>query len=295
MSRKRKNQFALSALQNSMSYTDYLYKFLELAISRFKWNGLPESVDERFLELTLITDGQAIYFNDDVMGNLVLQVTANGPLDVYRIPIERRAYAVNGYQKILNKENSVLIYNNMLRTNIFPLIEKYATLLYDFDRAIAVNVHAQKTPMLITGTEQQRLTLLNLYKQYDGNEPVIFGGSDLDLNGIGAINTSAPYVSDKLYELKVKYYNEGLTALGIANISQAKKERLISDEVHRSMGGTLAMRQSSLMARKQAAEKINAMFGTEISVEFRDNEPDETTNYKEEKGEELDEQIYNRN
>lgn len=289
---KRKNMFNESALQNSLSYSDYLYKFLELAISRFEWKNLPETVDQRFLELTLITDGQAIYFRDEVMGDLALQVMAGGPLDVYRVPIRRRAFAANGYNKELRKEDSVIIYNNLLRTNTYPVITKYAQLLYDFDRIIQVNCNAQKTPVLLTGTEQQRLTLKNLYKQYEGNEPVIFGGKDLDLNAISAISTQAPYVSDKIYELKVKYYNEALTALGIANISQAKKERLISDEVQRSMGGTLAIRQSGLKARRQAAEQINRMFGTDITVNFKDGDIDENDDkeaYNEEEEEGLNE------
>ena len=110
----------------------------------------------------------------------------------------------------------------------------------------------------------------NLYMQYDGNQPFIFGGKDLDINAIKAISTGAPYVSDKLYELKREYWNEALTYLGIANVQTNKKERLITDEVNRTMGGVFASRLSRLNERQEACKKINEMFGLDISVEFNE-------------------------
>lgn len=272
MGRRKKTQFDISALDNTLSYSDYIYKLLELGISRFQWNDLPPTIDERFLELTLMTDGQAIYFRDDVMGDLALQVMIGGPLDVYRVPIERTAFAANGYNKRLNNTNSVIIWNNLLRTNTYYIVLKYAKLLYDLDQIINVNLRAQKTPVLIKGTPQQKMTLENVYKQYDGNEPVIFGYQNLDLNDITVLKTDAPYVADRIYDMKTKYWNEALTALGISNVTMSKKERLITDEVNRSMGGTVAMRNSGLEARRYAADQINAMFGTNISVNFRDTD-----------------------
>ena len=272
MGRRKKTQFDISALDNTLSYSDYIYKLLELGISRFQWNDLPPTIDERFLELTLMTDGQAVYFRDDVMGDLALQVMIGGPLDVYRVPIERTAFAANGYNKRLDNTNSVIIWNNLLRTNTYYIVLKYAKLLYDLDQIINVNLRAQKTPVLIKGTPQQKMTLENVYKQYDGNEPVIFGYQNLDLNDITVLKTDAPYVADRIYDMKTKYWNEALTALGISNVTMSKKERLISDEVNRSMGGTVAMRNSGLEARRYAADQINAMFGTNISVNFRDTD-----------------------
>ena len=106
---------------------------------------------------------------------------------------------------------------------------------------------------------------------YDGNAPVIYGDKNLDLNGIKAIQTGANYVADKIYDLKTKVWNEALTFLGISNVSIQKKERLVSDEVLRSQGGTVASRYSRLQARQSAAEKINAMFGTNITVDYRED------------------------
>ncbi len=136
---------------------------------------------------------------------------------------------------------------------------------------IDVNINAQKTPCLVQGTEKQRLTLLNLYKQYEGNEPFIFGDKNLDLNSLKVLQTGAPYIADKLYELKTQVWNEFLTYIGVSNISTQKKERMVTDEVTRNLGGTIASRYSRLNSRREAVEKINAMFGTNIEVNYRED------------------------
>ena len=271
---RRKTNFEVSARDNMESYYYYIDRLTELSISMFEWANLPDTVDERFLEMTLFTNGCAVYFNDDVLGNLALPVAINGQWNVYKIPIRRRAYSVNGYQNgELTIDNSVMIYNNMIRTNSVRAVRMFARRLWDLDRSIDVNARAQKTPVLLQGTEQQRLTLLNAYKELDGNSPVIMADKDIDLrNGpISCVSTEAPYVADKLYQLKTQVWNEALTYLGISNLNIQKKERLVADEVVRSMGGTIASRYSRLEMRRKAAEEINDMFGTDIEVNYRED------------------------
>ena len=110
-----------------------------------------------------------------------------------------------------------------------------------------------------------------MYQQWDGNEPAIFGTKDLDLKALQCLRTDAPYVADKLYQLKTEIWNEALTYLGISNINYQKKERMISDEVLRNQGGTIASRYSRLEARREAVEQINKMFGLDISVDYRED------------------------
>ena len=85
------------------------------------------------------------------------------------------------------------------------------------------------------------------------------------------LKTDAPYVSDKIYQLKIQYWNEALTYLGISNLNVQKKERLVADEVVRSQGGTIASRYSRLEARREACRKINVMFGLNIDVDYRED------------------------
>lgn len=269
---RRKTNFEESLAMNNYTHMQYAYRLMELSISMFEWKNLPEGIDERFLEMVLFTDGHAVFFKDDELGDyLALQCLINGKLNVYRIPINRRAFAVNGYQKQLTDKDSVIIFNNMLHTNSWLDVKMFAKRLYNLDRIIDVNANAQKTPILIKGNEQQRLTLNNLYKEYDGNAPVIFADKSLDMNALQVLSTQAPYVADKIYQLKTQIWNEALTYLGISNVSFQKRERMVSDEVTRSQGGTVASRYSRLNARRQACEQINKMFGLNIECDFRED------------------------
>lgn len=274
MSRRNKGNglFGESAVMNNATYIQYFNRLVELSVSMFEWQGLPETVDPRYLELHLFQNGSMIYFRDEVMGDLCLDCIANGQFDVYGNPISRRAYSsYNQYQKTLNESDSVIIWNNYLRQPSVLDVKMFAKRLYNLDRIIDVNANAQKTPVLVQGTEKQRLTLINLYKEFDGNAPFIFGDKNLDLNSLRAISTNAPYVADKLYQLKTQIWNEALTYLGISNLNIQKKERMITDEVQRNQGGTIASRYSRLEARREAVDKINRMFGTDISVDYRED------------------------
>lgn len=259
-----------SALLNNRTYLQYYNRLLELAINMYEWKNLPDTVDERFLELTLFSDGMAVYFRDEILGDLCLQTMIGGNLDVYRIPMKRTAYAANGYQVRLDPTNSVIIFNNYTHTNSMLDIEMYARRLYNIERTIDVNVNAQKTPVMVIGSEAQRLTLKNLMMQYDGNEPFIYGDDKLNVNALSVLRLDAPYVADKLNILKRQIWNEALTYLGIENSNTEKKERLVTDEITSNLGGVEAQRFCRLNARRKAADQINAMFGTNITVDFRE-------------------------
>ena len=288
MGRKRDTQFGESAYMNNRTYMQYYNRLTELALSMFEWKNLPKTVDQRFLEMCLFSDGMCVFFEDEVLGYLGLRCMIGGRLNVYQIPTDRKAYATNGYQKELDGTNSVIIFNNYLHTNSMLDVEMFSKRLYNLDRAIDVNANAQKTPVLIQCDESQRLTMKNLYKQYEGNEPFIFGSKGLDANGLKVLQTGAPYVADKLYELKTQIWNEVLTYLGISNINVVKKERMITDEVTRNQGGTVASRYSRLESRRQACRQINEMFGLNIWVDYREDFQDIEEQGNENENEELE-------
>ena len=271
--KKKKNQsFHNTLMANGATYVQYYNRLMELSMSMFEWKNLPDTVDERYLELGLFSSGCMVFFKDDVIGELALNMTYQGGFDIYGEPTRRRAYSrYNQFQTTLDKDNSVIIWNNMLRTNSALDVQMFAYRLYNLDRIVDINANAQKTPVLITCDEKQKLTMKNLYLQYEGNYPVIFGDSNLDIKSLSVLKTDAPFVSDKIYDLKVKIWNEALTYLGISNINTTKKERMITDEVIRNQGGTIASRYSRLESRRIAVKKINKMFGLNITVDYRED------------------------
>lgn len=270
MGRRKRTNFEDSAAINTLTHMQYLRRLMELSMSMFEWKNLPNTVDPRYIELRLFETGSVVFFKDDVLGELCLDCIQQGNFDVYGNPITRRAYSCyNNYQKVLSNKDSVIIWNNYLRTNSVTDIQLYAKRLWDLDRSVDVNAKAQKTPILIQCNEKQKLSMKNLYMQYDGNIPAIFADNNIDINGIKVISTQAPYVADKLYQLKNQIWNEALTYLGISNLNINKQERLITDEVSSSQGSTISSRYSRLECRKQAVEKINEMFGLNIEVDYR--------------------------
>lgn len=263
-----KNQFWMSDLSTDLIYIHYFRRLTQLAISMFEWTNLPDTVDPRFLELTLFRDGHALFFEDDIIGPLAMRCTMNAPFNVYDVPINRRAYAPNNYQANRTMENSVIIYQDMLRDNMFETVEYFATALAQLETTIRINLNAQKTPFVIKCEESQRLTMKNLYEQYNGNVPFILGTKGLNMQDIQVINTGAPYLCDKLMEQKEKVWNEALTTLGIST-NYIKSERLAKDEAFMSQGATVSSRYTRLNARQQACEEINEMFDLDIWCEFR--------------------------
>lgn len=264
--------FIESAIGNKQAYMTYYAQLLEIAISRFKWINLPDTVDARFLELVLNTKGFALFFKDEDIGYLGMNTTIGGRLSNYNIPINRQAFASNGYKANRTNKDSVIVWNNLIHTNGQLKLLEFAKDLYNLECIIRTNANAQKTPLMILCDERTRLTMENLYMKYQGNAPFIFGSSrnsDLSVTSIQAMNTQAPYLADKLYQLKTNIWNEALTFLGIPNVSVTKKERMVTDEVNRMQGGVFASRYSSLESRRQACEQINKMFGLNIGVEFR--------------------------
>lgn len=270
--RKPNDEFGSSLLANDACYFYYRDMLTELATTMFEWKNMPDTIDVRYLEMTLFLNGQALFFKDEVLGFLALKSANAGRFNVYGIPNRRRAYAENnGYHKWLNKDNSVLIYNNYLHTNSYDIVNLYAHRLWNLDRIIDVNTNAQKTPILVRCKESQKLTLKNVYKEYDGNAPVIYAYQNFDPNDLQVLTTGAPYISDKIYTLKTQIINEFLTRMGISNTNYQKRERLISEEVQRSQGATIASRYSRVESRRQACEQINKMFNLDIDCVFRED------------------------
>lgn len=275
-------QFWESANFNNRAFKHYYDRLVELSISMFEWKNLPLEIDKRFLELNLFSKGSMVFFRDEdiaITGNqnregyLALPMAGYNGMDIYHIPIGRHAYAVNGYSNMdLNNDNSVIIYNNMLKTPANLDIEWFAKKLSDLDRIAEVNINAQRTPVLVLADENQRLTMKNMYKQYEGNEPFIFGSKKLDDYGkITVLKTDAPYLADKLYTLKTNIWNEALTYLGISNINNAKKERMITDEVTQNQGSVIASRYSRLESRREACLQIKELFGLDVWCDYRED------------------------
>ena len=154
-------------------------------------------------------------------------------------------------------------------------MELFAYRLYEAEMTAMTNIKAQKTPVLVVVDEKQRLMMENLYSQFDGNQPFIFGDSgQFNTDILKAIKTDAPFIADKVMEYKKEIWNEALTYLGVNNIMLEKKERLVTDEANSNNELINLNLQSFLAPRLEACRQFNEKFnltGTdkEISVRVR--------------------------
>lgn len=265
---KSGDPFNLAVKSNDLSFVNTFMRLEEIAINRFKWINLPHSVDERFLELVLFNKGYCLFFDDDTYGYMALTANFEGLYNPYNIPTRYHAYAPSGFYANRDISNSVLIYNNYLRTPSFSVIWEYAERIAELQRIIDVNAKAQKTPVLILCDEEAQLSMKNLYMQYEGNYPVIYGRKGtLLIDDFKTLDTHSEYKGDALYKLKLQYWTEVLSYLGVST-SLDKRERMLAGEVAVNTNEIEMTRLTALNARKQACQKINDMFGLNIDVEF---------------------------
>jgi hypothetical protein len=275
--KKKKMQSWESDISNIDTYNMYYNRLRDYALSMFEWKGLPEQINKRFLEVKMFEEGKVIFHDDPNYGYMVSPVMIGGAVNYYDEPTTYHAVAI-GYNREMTADDGVVIWNNYSRTPIVPIIRAYAYRLYQVEKTMDVNINAQKTPVLILAEESQRLTMQNMYMQYEGNEPFIFGNkSGFNPDSIQVLKTDAPFVSDKLMEYKHNLWNEAMTFLGVGNAKQDKKERLVADEVAANDEQIQSSRFHMLQARQDACEQINKMFGLSVSVDFKLNDrPDDT-------------------
>lgn len=293
MKRKNSNyKFTDSALVNDATYFDYLERFKRIALSMFEWVNLPKSMNARWLERCLYYNGQASLLKTKDYGFINTNCCSSGKINIYGLPTRLNCYSFE-FQSIrklytgLNpldtekqreaKETNecILVLNNWEGIPTCRTMELFALRLYEAERTCDVNIKAQKTPVLVVVDEKQRLMMENLYSQFDGNQPFIFGDSgQFNTDILKAIKTDAPFIADKVMEYKKEIWNEALTYLGVNNIMLEKKERLVTDEANSNNELINLNLQSFLAPRLEACRQFNEKFGLtgtdkEISVRVR--------------------------
>lgn len=281
---KNNKKFFNSLYMNNTTYLDYLNRFRRIALARFEWVNLPTSMNARWLEMCLFDYGKASLLKDEDLGFINTKCSNNNVINIYGLPSDLDCFSFE-YQKWrklycgLNEINgndpykeAVLVMNDYDMTPTLSMMGLFAYRLYECDRTCDVNVKAQKHPVMVICDENQRLTMENLYSQYDGNEPFIFGDKNqLDEKNLRAINTNAPIVLKQIDEHKKEIWNEALTYLGINNINVEKKERAVVDEINSNNELVNLNLDVYLKPRQEACRQFNELFGLtgtdkEISV-----------------------------
>lgn len=269
MEKIKQNDVAM--ITNDETYIDYLNRLKLIAISLFTWRGLDDIAGygaSRFMELNLFEYGKSCFYKDDTKGYMVLRANPNDKYNIYMLPEKIMAWSL-GYNKTIDFDDLVYVMNNDLQLPTSQTINLIAYRLYETERTIDTNLIAMKTPILIEGDTKTILTLKNVYMQYSGNTPFIFGNKQFDIsNKLNVLKTDAPYLIDKLELHKHELWEEALTYLGINNANTDKKERLITDEVNSNNDLINFYLNCFYKTRKEACDMINEKYGLDIKIEL---------------------------
>lgn len=268
-----------------LSYNMYFNRLLELCANRFKWENLPDSIDERYLELGLMRTGGMLFYNHNENAEyfgeryLVSQFINAGHINHYDNPTRFRVVNNAGLSvtRDLLPTEAVPIWNNYLRRDEFDVITFYAMMLSELIVTTNVNVKNMRRPRAIAMDEDSKLSMENFDRQLEEGVPVIKYNAASGLPS----NVSALDIGDHhetipaLLATRGKTWNEALMMLGVAVVNQDKKERMITDEADTAKDQSLVIRNIALNSRKQAAEQINRLFGLDIKVSWRSEEDEQ--------------------
>lgn len=255
-----------------LTFIDYYYRLKMLAQSVFEWHGLPNGIDEKHIEKYLFDQGYCMFFKDKQLGWMVSRCLQDGTLNYYDEPVQLYPVATN-YMECRSysvDEECVLIRNNDHFIPTRRTIILFASRLTEIQRTADINILAQKTPVIIKGSEKQRLSLMAVIRKWFGNEPLVFGDKTLDTSEMKVLNTAAPVVFDKLTIEKNKMWNECMTFLGVNNANTDKRERMVDDEVQANNAQIDLSAAAMLKARERAAEQISALCGQKVTVTLRE-------------------------
>lgn len=264
-----------------MQYRYWKSYLTSLALSAFEWEGMPAGIDTRAIEYILLHWGLGALFMEDG-GFLFAQCASSNMLNMYYNPNECVLTAPNGsmwtrhaqtYVKDgeLMVPDCVVVFDNMNREPLDVYIDWYSKRLATYDRIADINIGAQRTPWIITGSEETKRTRKAWVRRLFENDQYIEINSNAG-GGLGEVPqvlpTEAPFVADKIFEAKQKLLNEALTLIGVDNTNNEKRERQIVDEVLANNEQISLLRRSRMECRRSFCEKANALYHLDINVKF---------------------------
>lgn len=250
----------------SAAYAQQLYhcfrdQVTSLALTRYKWVGLPKRCDARYIEWQLLYNGMCtIAFPKWMPGQFFsTQCVTKGRPNIYDNPTKWQSIGNGGWRFNVSARNGVIVYDNMTRFPLIAKIDIQVKELVDIMRTAQLNRMHQKVPFILKGSQDQELDMVNIYKQIAGGEPAIIANKGIQTIDVDAIMTNVPYIGGELNEALLNGWNNIYMLLGIANIP-FKMERQIESEVKSFKEPSTLAALNGLECRRKACEELNERF-----------------------------------
>jgi hypothetical protein len=279
-----------SQLTNLITYQRTLDENYSLAKNVFEIGNTPKTIDMGYVNGKLIKDGAVAYYIDEnenlekVMYCLPFEtIVRKKP---YGLPSKIEVKGEDGFSKVLNEDEFVIMYDNTEKRPIWLDILMYSERLSECTRTCDININQQRTPRIWNVPSDKEKTFRDMINNVDSYSDSVVAYEGLNLEGISCILEPAPYIADKVDLHKKEVYNEFLSFIGISTIQFNKKERMISSEIKSQTGGSIAQRFSRFLPRKEAIEEINKKFKEylekPLTLRYYDGEPSTEKNIESE-------------
>lgn len=239
--------------------------------SMFRWEGLPDTIPARMLELYLQINGNCAFYQYD--GSLyVFRGGLGGEPNEYYMPTVFTVAnpALNFSANLAIDTDCIVMPNDSMYLGLMPMFHRYASLLAENELSISIAQINSRIIDLISAPDDRTRKSAEKFLQdiADGKLGVIASNEFFEgLKSLPYGSTGHHTITD-LIELeqyiKASWYNE----LGLNANYNMKRESLNSEESQLNNDALLPLIDDMLACRRQAAEKVNAMFGTDISVEL---------------------------
>ena len=258
--------------KNKSSNIDEMLRYmLRRSTQMFKYNGLPDSIPKYILELYLQTNGNVCFYKHN--GKLyVFTGGMGGELNEYYLPT---IYTIanpflNLTKNLVIDEDCVVVANDSCYQGMLPQFKKYATGLVENELSMNIASINSRMISLISASDDRTLKSAEAYIKHicDGDLSVV--SEDAFLNGI-KVQPYAKATNDTLS--KLIEYNQYLKAswfndIGLNANYNMKREAINSNESQLNDDMLFPTVDDMLERRKEGIEKVNKMYGTNITVEL---------------------------
>lgn len=274
-------------------------RLISICLDIFEYKNLPESLPEQEILYRLITTGHCSIFRHPEFG----LITSNSRLfnfDLYGRFREANVWNpyVNLYATGFNP-NSLTIGKDVEVIYLTPvekyldqplqgfdvfmqLINRYARLLADLESTLDIEiVNIRQTYLVTAGSQTIRDSIIDLFRSRKRGEEKVIVDDDI-LNNVNS-HKMHDYVHGKITECQEsrdKLIKQFLEEIGIFTVSN-KMERIIPEEISQENKNMKIFIYNMLKSQKDGVEKVNKLFGTNISVDLRNDVYDEATLYDE--------------
>ena len=261
-----------------MLLSSYICYFLARLQSMFIYDGLPDTIPQKWLENYLLVNGSCVWVKngEDLV---VTRAGIGGKPDVYYIPTEcivANPYMnqVDGNRTYTRDVDCVLMVNDTYAQGLLPLLKKYCSMLVENEITMSIADIMARATIILSAADDNTKESAELFIKHllegkldvIGESPFLVGNQDRALT-VNQLSNSAAILTDLIeYQqyIKAGLYNE----LGLQSNYNMKRESINSGESQLNEDMLHPLIDNMLTERQQALEKVNSMFGTNITVRF---------------------------